>query len=255
MSRYAASQETGLLRGWSSPLAKTALLLGLGVHLMGFLLFRVSPETESAVQQTDAFVTYAGNNTTGSGAIVREQALLFDSEPLFIPTDWNVARVGKPPAPTPDVTSELEGWNVAESLASGDALAKAGAYATAAVPRKPVELLWKSGEELLQAYGRQNTARGNLEPRQALAIVRKVETGGAVHEAILRGEGYKQLSEQLWQPVQMSAYVDISGLVGEPLLRTSSGNDAIDALLLEWAAGQRFWSTLAPGYYMLSIGS
>lgn len=75
-----------------SPLLRLALLLGVALHLAGFLLFRVisSPLPERAA--TPPFVQYVSADSLANDTELEEQAALFDSAPLFIPTRWNASQ-------------------------------------------------------------------------------------------------------------------------------------------------------------------
>ena len=75
-----------------TPLFCIALLLGLIVHVIGFLGFRVATNSLPESYSQAAFLQYNASNTVAALGMAEENALLFDSAPLFIPTKWNAAQ-------------------------------------------------------------------------------------------------------------------------------------------------------------------
>ena len=76
-----------------SPLLRVSLLLGVALHLAGFLIFRVisSPLPDREVARP--YVEYVSAGSLANDQELEEQAVLFDSAPLFIPTRWNASQV------------------------------------------------------------------------------------------------------------------------------------------------------------------
>ena len=75
-----------------SPLLCVALVIGLIAHLIGFIGFRVTTKSLPQSNSQAAFLKYTANNSLDELGIADENALLFDSAPLFIPTKWNAAQ-------------------------------------------------------------------------------------------------------------------------------------------------------------------
>jgi len=75
-----------------SPVLRIALLVGIAVHLAGFLIFRVVSNPLPSIESRTAFIEYVSMDSLASDASLEEQAELFDSAPLFIPTKWNAAQ-------------------------------------------------------------------------------------------------------------------------------------------------------------------
>ena len=74
---------------WHSPLAKIALAGGVFIHLAGFLAFRVVAEPAGTVPAPEPFIRWFGDDEQSMDAVQREQAVLFDSEAIFLPTSLN----------------------------------------------------------------------------------------------------------------------------------------------------------------------
>jgi hypothetical protein len=76
-----------------SPLLRVGLLLGVAVHLAGFLIFRVVSSPLPNRQPVRPYVEYVSAQSLASDLELEEQAILFDSAPLFIPTRWNASQM------------------------------------------------------------------------------------------------------------------------------------------------------------------
>lgn len=74
-----------------SPVAKVVLVLGIGFHVFTFLFLRIVPEKPPSPRPADYFVAYLGSGTGNMSQVLREHSLLFDPEPLIMPTAWNAA--------------------------------------------------------------------------------------------------------------------------------------------------------------------
>ena len=76
-----------------SPLLRVSLLLGVALHLAGFLLFRVVSSPLPDRVATAPYVEYVSAGSLANDRELEELAALFDSAPLFIPTRWNASQV------------------------------------------------------------------------------------------------------------------------------------------------------------------
>ena len=76
-----------------SPLFRIGLLLGVAIHLAGFLIFRVTSNPLPDREEVGPFVEYVSAGSLAIDRELEEQAELFDSAPLFIPTRWNASHM------------------------------------------------------------------------------------------------------------------------------------------------------------------
>jgi hypothetical protein len=89
----ASAQIDQRARQWLlSPVLRIALAVGLAIHLIGFLVFRVASHRLPTGEASPAFLRYVSTVPNQAMGQIEEQALLFDSAPLFIPTQWNGAQ-------------------------------------------------------------------------------------------------------------------------------------------------------------------
>ena len=79
-----------------SPFSYVLILLGVGAHLVGFFVFRVVSNPLPTREAIPPFVQFVSPSTLVSGAVLEEQAALFDSAPLFVPGKWNASHNLRP---------------------------------------------------------------------------------------------------------------------------------------------------------------
>ena len=75
-----------------SPLLRVSLLLGVALHLAGFLIFRVVSSPLPDRVAADPYVEYISAGSLANDRELEELAELFDSATLFIPTRWNASQ-------------------------------------------------------------------------------------------------------------------------------------------------------------------
>ena len=79
-----------------SPFSYVLILLGVCAHLVGFLVFRVVLNPLPTREAMPPFVQFVSPSKLLSGAVLEEQAALFDSAPLFVPGKWNASHNLRP---------------------------------------------------------------------------------------------------------------------------------------------------------------
>lgn len=238
-----------------TPLAKVALLIGVGVHLAGFLLFQVVTETTPGPRGPANWLYYTAYEDVELDAQMAEHADLFDTEPLYLPTDRNAAprlipragsmARGEGPFPpfSPEVilnrqAPDLDAWLIARSKPwmVGDPL-----------PLQPTELL--------KEFGRTEQEIENLKPRLASVRVTNQYTGRVVLEAELPATEEPSAAQgSLWDAAVYLVLVEPGGGVGQPLLLHSTGVDALDRELLQKIVDSKLLSQLPPGYHRIEVG-
>ncbi|AWT59346.1 MAG: hypothetical protein DF168_00531 [Candidatus Moanabacter tarae] len=232
--------------------ALMAISVGLMVHLAVFVPLSFESRSVDREKIREAFVQYPDRREGEHSVLLKEQASLFDSAPLFLPTPHNhsfslkeirmqeeettlfdsfpakitLSRLNweafswfeKPGVSDYRGVLRSEFWNIFHYLGSS--------------PRsKDVETKRGSWIEIVP-YGRSTPTLVEPLPIQ-------------IRQA---GEGV------LWSPVALRILVDRIGPIGAPLLVNSSGSyrvdEAIERYLLEAA---RDWG-LRPGYYKVLFG-
>jgi len=231
-----------------SPFLRIALLLGVVVHLVGFLVFRVISNPLPTREPSAPFVRYVSPETFLSGAELEERAVLFDSAPLFVPGRWNAAHNLRAPSrdrallrfpayePPADFSEEIlpEGARFGQD------------YGVA----EPADLLALRYWDLFRGIAADQPEVAELETTGAFAEVRSLG-GEVLRTAPVRIE---LLSMQAVQPATYYLRVESGGRVlGRPTLSASSGDTAFDAAAYTWLAESGFSAGLPAGLFQISV--
>jgi hypothetical protein len=231
-----------------SPFLRVALLLGVCVHLVGFFVFHVISNPLPTREEIRPFVQFVSPDTLLSGAELEEQAVLFDSAPLFVPGQWNAAHNLQPPSrerallrfpayePKIDFSSAL----VPSSLPTGQT------YAVEA----PINLLALRFWDLFRGFGQEAAIPQAMEPTGVFAEVRSL--AGEVLQTVPVELGL--LSLQAVRPATYFLRVESGGrAVGRPTLSRGSGDVAFDAAAYTWLLESGFSAGLPVGMFEIRI--
>jgi hypothetical protein len=257
--------RNGQPRTW--PYFRVALLLGLLLHVAGLGLFRITADPPKPLQFPHVYVTYANTPDHAADTTLSDQADLFDTEPLFLPTRLNFAsRSGlvqavRPPtivwpaASVVDVPQPKQNDFLPEDEGSSRNF-------------KPIAALQPGRWAFLGVFGQDSAHGPKLAARGAfLRVVRLdpgVSTAGStpagpvvLEEAWPAAKAPKSTQDlkALWGPASFLLLFTNTGVVGQPLLVDSAGpgldsvDDELRALLDE-----RFRQhPLPPGTYEATI--
>jgi len=231
-----------------SPVLRISLLLGVCVHLAGFLIFRVSSNPLPAREEAKSFVQFVSPEQLLSGAELEEQAALFDSAPLFIPSQWNAAHNLAAPRrersmerfplyqPEMNVAAELEPEGT--SLGSN--------YAVNEAPDLLALRFWN----LFRGLGQTEVEALDLEGVGIFAEVR-LPDGSVILDLQVDTDF---VSSQALQPARYYIRVEAGGrLSGRPTLGVSSEDAEFDALIYDWLIESGMASRLESGYFEVFI--
>lgn len=252
--KKADSLHTGGARHLS-PLLRAALVLGLLVHGLGFLIFRIASDPLPAREESPAFITLVSTQRQEDAAELVEQASLFDSAPLFIPGEWSSAaqvfsaRTERDWRSFPDFEPELELKD--EIRPSRFSLAQASDL------EQPSDLLHWRFWDLFSAFGEKESRVQAFEQAESIASI-TILSGNSVYppEYNIRMAVDLPEAEALFaaQPLVIILNMSAPGLpMGTPLLKQSSGSEAIDARVLEWLGWPATLAQLPAGFLELRV--
>lgn len=220
--------------------------VGLTVHAAALWLVGITPAPAPRAVAPAPFVYMT--EPEGPTNILRDQALLLDSAPLFLPTAWNTApawqeRVEAAPDPNlfeafPDEVTLQQDAMRPELPAStvADGLEQAGAL------------------DPLAALGRASRSTPALPARSAFFEIREMETGRIIASGAIQGDDALTAVPMVWQPAEFLFRASPEGIVGAPLQSQGSGNDGVDGALRALITRSPRIQTLPPGYYSITIG-
>ncbi|MEM1222223.1 MAG: hypothetical protein AAGH40_05625 [Verrucomicrobiota bacterium] len=252
------TKQTGWFKqtgGKFPPVFWVILFLGILVHLVGFLIFRLVSNPLPSRVDRDPLVQFVSTDTLTGYAQFEERAALFDSAPLFLPTRWNAARslsfprAGYVPPGfaqfEPDIQL-LEDLNVS-----------ALAALERAVIETPMDLLNSRYWRFFEQFGEVPDPDFSFADAQPFAEV-EVVAGDAIaaSSALGRFPVQLELPTAVLPPEPAHLLVRLIGggyLAGPPVLERSSGSSDFDLAAERWLGVSNLMGSLAEGYYRIKI--
>ena len=177
-----------------------------------------------------------------------EQALLFDSAPLFIPTQWNSTQSLEPVAQDvePRVFDDFEPEiDLMEKMTAAAILKPKQELA-----REPLDLLAPRFQDLFLAYGQTNEPIEPLKVPSPKAFFRGMKTAWKL---LPQPEGLKALGE-LPKPVGFFVHILEPGVIARPpILSDPSGFAEFDQTAQAWISLPEVLAQLPTGYNEIMI--
>lgn len=227
---------------------------GFGVLAALMLLFRgpvTEPRTVGPVPGGSS-VGLAKLNGSGTDSLLREEAILRDPTPLFLPTIWNAAEGAFQASTRREPGGSFEGYRAKLSFAE---------------PELQMAMSWHVAMPtgVSDALGREQAAESYWGLARSEPAVPALAARGAFVEVVTAGGGVTCLSLPLakanppaqvpWQPLQFLVTISPVGLVGSPVLIESSRVAGVDDYFRSYISDTlRVGERLGPGFYRISIG-
>jgi len=225
-----------------------AIIIGICLHILGYLVFRAVPKTIFIKEESSSFVQYVSPQGLLKDSKLEEQALLFDSAPLFIPGPWNSAHKFDLPSralPFSSFSAYEPEISFSEALLLDD-LSPGKSYSV----NLPVDLLAWRYWDLFRGFG-----------VEVIDVPQFESTGIFVEVRLLSGEVFCALPTKIdmvsinaEQPAKYYLFVDTSGRsLGRPALASSSGDVAFDAAAYTWIVESGLSAGLPSGLLEMSV--
>jgi len=232
------------------PLARVAIVGGFLLHAAAIGLMSVRVGSIVDAKTPKPFVSWVDLAAEATDPALRVQALLFDSEPLFMPTRWNFAgnyddvaslekasemfrpfppriTLDNAPLPPRPLPGDTDPWQLRSSLADSEIGA-------------------------MRLFGRTGLRRDGFSARLFAVEARDTLTGRSLRVEV-ESEARGGIGG-LWRPAVFSLQYGLDGPIGEPLIVESSGVPDLDMLFAEYLGGLDFYRRLQPGYYTITVG-
>lgn len=243
------SEETKGFR-FLSPVLRGALLAGVLIHLAGFLLFKVTSNPLPTRDESGAFVRYLSAGSLAEDESLEEQAQLYDSAPLFIPTEWNAAQtlplvLGdriRQRFPDFEPAMDLQGALHSSNLPIG----------VIDLVEEPADLLKSRYWNFFELFG-QSDAEVVMFP-DATRVAEVFATGSTAAPTTLECTFEFADTAPVNQPAHF--YIRVSGggrSLGQPLTAESSGNPEFDQAALNWLVLPETIGQLSVGYLLIKV--
>lgn len=237
-----------------TPMVLLLVFMGVVVHLAGYL--GVAPFADPLRPQNPrpSFVEYPMPNDGMPTPLLAEQALLFDTAPMFLPTPWNyVSRQDLRDYSDPALDPLF-------SRFPPRFLVDAGAYNEIATFRdigiaSVDAFLQPQFWDFFQGFGRGEPEPVPPYPRDGLVRVVRLPEGEVVlRTAVQPGAAGLPAERPAWNRLAFQVLVGQGGPVGRALSLRNSGAEAIDAAWRRWLRSGGLLDRLEPGYYRVEIG-
>jgi len=208
------------------------------------------PPASPVPRGPEAFVKLAGQQVAGGDPLLREKAELFDPAPLFIPTERNYGQDGLPASVVRQPGQVFADF--APKLQTAESGLPTYGSETAAAPDNLPEILSRANEVPFAGFGQWDVKRTPLAERAGYIEAKLLLNGNLMIDEPL---ALPPLPRADFGPAEFVVVVWAGGVVGEPVIKSGSGWDEVDAVLREHLA-KRFnlGSRLPPGQYLVSIG-
>ena len=227
-------------------------VVGVALHLAGFFILSLQPASDTTPTQREADLVLADEQRGGFAALIREQARWEDSEPLLLPTRWN-ATAEPYRFRTPPVSSALLAPFPAE-LALPEVVPTRSEPTLAETLATPASLLGQYPGWLRGAFQPPPWEPRPPTARSARVEVSHAETGRTVTAFDLAPDALPVSEGELWQPATFLWRLAPLGVVGQPLLRDSSGNTELDQHFRANLTTLPALQALPPGAYTIEVG-
>ncbi len=237
-----------------TPLVVVIVLLGVLVHFSGYSLISSFFNPLQDIPEKEAFVQFPMPDGGVRDALMMEQALLFDSAPLFLPTEWNyLSNQDLRGYSDPVLDPLFESFEPALAIQSMD-YDELGSLSEISI-RSEADFLSPQNWSFFEEMGRDSVPLPRLSERSGYLEVIQLPSGSIItgEEVTLPESDFSAVSGD-WRPIHFLLLIDRTGRVGEPLLSRNSTNDEVDSIWKDWLTGMPVIRRLSPGYYRVEIG-
>ena len=232
-----------------SPFSYVLILLGVCAHLVGFFVFRVVSNPLPTREAIPPFVQFVSPSTLVSGAVLEEQAALFDSAPLFVPGKWNASHNLRPLSRERTLLS-FSAYGEPQSDFSTALISEGLPVGLESAVTEPADLLALRYWDLFRGVGQTASFVEELEDTGVFVEVRTIE--GRVVQTV--SAELAVLSMQAIQPTTYFQRVEAGGRVlGRPTLSVSSGDSTFDTAAYTWLVESGFSAGLPAGFFEIRV--
>ncbi|MGE9293529.1 MAG: hypothetical protein ACQKBW_07950 [Puniceicoccales bacterium] len=236
--------------GRAGRLARLAILSGVLVHLAGFMIFHVVTEPDIEPTLPEPFVSVASTSQAVEELVVL--AALSDSEPLFLPTQWNATVMANPMARDQMSATPFDTFPPEITLGL-DAFKQHGNGATT-LPERPGEALLLEPALTFSTFGSDRSPAQSSQHAGPRLELYDFLNGNQLSSFAVQEDILSEMPSISWRYAEFQILVDNTGQLGEPLLITSSDNEAVDRALARYLLTRLSKEALKPGYYRVVIG-
>lgn len=237
---------------WSKEICIASVVGGLVI----FSLLVISGEDPEPQQKTNApssYISYVSINSDKGDTVLEQQAELFDTEPIFLTTQWNSGQSSVPAEARSVETSKALQIPLKIELPSIDIYSQESLSASSL--KSSVELI---EDEYINPFSHfANNTFEEQEPnkdRPSLFVYKITEPDTPMTYEIKAPEVLQAL-ENYSGTIECLLLIDETGIMGTPYLQRSSGNETLDRTVRGYIRNLQAIKTLPSGYYKVVLGS
>jgi len=239
-----------------SPLLRVAFFLGILVHFLGFLIFRIASDPLPTRQEEAAFIALVTAASGPGDSGLMEQASLFDSAPLFVPGEWSAAA-------QVFLDRDVADWrdfpDIEPDIKLMDALRPPGLSLAGVAPvQQPADLLDLRFWNLLRTFGQKELDVLAFEYAGSLVQVTVIGGHQQYPQLLLDHDIRMELDvppgEAATGPLVLYVNMSAPGFpIGAPVIGQSSGSAVWDRQVLAWLRRPATLAQLPAGYLQLRV--
>lgn len=241
---------------WAVSRIKRRVWIGSGAALLGVAAWgwwawsRQTPPAGSR-SSAPAFVQLAGAGSATGSRILQEKAELMDPTPLFFPTEWNY---GQRPLREGQVRQPGQLFGSFDPKWTGlDQNLPAHGMEATVVPERLSDVLVQGNEAPFAGLGQIDRQQSTLPVRAGYLEVRRL---GSMENSIEQSLTGIQSPRPDFAPLEFLVVVGNAGLIGEPILLSSSGWDEVDLFFRNYLTRTyHLAERLSPGRYRVVVGT
>ena len=227
------------------------IVLGVAVHLGAFYLFNLDLQDPAERQKEKGFIVFQPEGFPAESDELEQKAYLFDSEPIFLPTDRNFSGPINTDASIWEPEVQLAAsfpadirWDDSLLLIDGELNPGAGTA---------MDLLRSVSRDFVSEFATEKRVVVEKRP-PGLYVEAKSDLGTPVLNTFIELEVNQTVDFPL-NPVEFSVSVTHFGLAGKPLLVSPSGSEATDDFVRDFIV-ERVHPLLVgtTGYFHIRIG-
>lgn len=237
-----------------TPIAWIAIVVGIFVHFVGFFLFKVKVPCFSEFTSPEAYVSYVTLEGEEGNPQLRDRALLSDSYPLFLPSEFDYSwSLMQPSHYVEDRNASMLAPFRFEVATDAPGALK-DPFKGHPQP-KPEDLLGSELWSFYQTLGESGVKPISLPERFGLFEFKEESTGKTVKEVLIEDSPVEEsVGNLFWSPCEILVYVGQEGCMGEPLVSKTSGIVAIDQYVAKWIQHYTNRRMVPVGYYRVVFG-
>ena len=196
---------------------------------------------------------YTGSEEDNDDIPLYDQGILFDSEPLFLPTIWNYASLLKPLSLQEESSPLFEPFSPLITL-KDSFLQQETAKNSLVENLTPIEVLKQDKWNYFSSFGEKAFTLISLSKRLGFLEVVDMHTGATVYQEEITEHIEGLIEQPLWEPVSFSLIITPIGVKGIPFLLQGSGADTVNQAIKAHLLRPFYLAHLPRGYYKATIG-